>query len=168
MNDQYLFDSNVFIQSKNTHYSFDIAPSFWSKLNSFANDGAFAIIDKVYDELTRGKDNPDDLCSWIMEAYKGEVLPTTKDKKVLSKYKDIQDSIKDNSQYSQSAKDEFATYENADAWIIAYATVYNYKVVTFEKYEPNSKQIKIPNVCEKFNVECIDLFDFMRNVQLSL
>jgi len=42
---------------------------------------------------------------------------------------------------------------------------YEYIVVTQEKYEPNiKKQVKIPNVCEAFNIKYINLLQFMREI----
>ncbi len=51
--EKYLFDANPFITAKNTFYIFDIAPTFWAKLNELAEREIFGIIDRVYDELVR-------------------------------------------------------------------------------------------------------------------
>lgn len=63
---------------------------------------------------------------------------------------------KANKQYTPSAKDEFASI--ADSWLCAYELAYDYTIVTFEKYNPNSKKkIYIPNVCYEFNIKYIIL-----------
>jgi Tfp pilus assembly protein PilP len=47
----------------------------------------------------------------------------------------------------------------ADPFVIAKAKVLAGCVVTEENYKPNSS--KIPNVCEHFGIECLDLEGFM-------
>ncbi len=42
-------------------------------------------------------------------------------------------------------------------------------VVTFEKrVGPNSTKVKIPNICEQFNVDYCDLFHMMRQLGARL
>jgi hypothetical protein len=154
----YLLDSNVFIQSKNSCYAFDIAPTFWIKLNSLAEDGVFSIIDRVKNELTHPAEDTDEVKLWIENEFSGNVLSTATDPSVFQKYTEITQRILNNHQnnphYKQSAVDRFMEYENADAWLIACAVTYGNKIVTFEKYEPKiKKEIKIPNVCIEHNVE---------------
>ena len=48
---------------------------------------------------------------------------------------------------------------NADAFIVARASVLGGTVVTKEKFKPHA--VKIPNICEHFNVSCLDLEGFM-------
>ena len=58
---------------------------------------------------------------------------------------------------------------DADPWLIAHAIVDRGKVVTHEI--PNSlmaQQVKIPNVCKAFNIECITLFEMFRELNIVL
>ena len=72
-----------------------------------------------------------------------------------------------NKQYYESAKVDFAN--TADSWLCAYALTYNYIVVTQEVYSPNIKnRIKIPNICEEFNIRYIDLFQFLKCIGIRL
>jgi len=48
---------------------------------------------------------------------------------------------------------------NADPFVVARAAVEPATVVSMEKIKPNGA--KIPNICEHFNVPCIDLEAFM-------
>ena len=52
----YLLDANVFIQAKNMHYGFDLCPGFWEWLDQSHASGRVFSIDKVADELSKGKD----------------------------------------------------------------------------------------------------------------
>lgn len=173
---KYLFDANPFITANNTFYSFDIAPSFWQKLNELAERNLFSIIDRVYDELVfvnkEKPENEDELSFWIRTEYKGEVH-TTRNIEVVNMYSQIiQKMTQDTpymSHYSTSAKADFARGSNADAWLVAYAKIFNYTIVTFETYDPNNKKnIKIPVVCKEFGVDYINLHEFMRRMQMIL
>ena len=50
----YLLDSNIFIQAKNLHYSFDFCPAFWEWLDAGNRQGKVFSIEKVRDELIGG------------------------------------------------------------------------------------------------------------------
>ena len=78
-------------------------------------------------------------------------------------YSTIINFVQSNEQYKESAKVEFASI--ADSWLCAHALTYGYIVVTQEKYNPNIKnRVKIPNICEEFNITYIDLLQFMREI----
>ena len=48
---------------------------------------------------------------------------------------------------------------NADPFVIAKAAVNYDTVVTLERERPNA--VKIPNICQHFNIPCFDLEQFM-------
>lgn len=43
---KYLLDTNIFIESKNRYYGFDIAPGFWEWLNRAMTNGDINSIKK--------------------------------------------------------------------------------------------------------------------------
>ena len=47
----------------------------------------------------------------------------------------------------------------ADAFVIAKAFVVQGTVVTMEGIRPNA--VKIPNICQRFNIPCMSLEEFM-------
>ena len=51
--------------------------------------------------------------------------------------------------------------KNADPFIIARASVGDYSVVTTENHKPVA--VKIPNICEYFNIKWLNLEDFMKS-----
>ncbi len=174
--EKYLFDANTFITAKNTFYSFDIAPSYWVKINELAEKEKFSIIDRVYDELVfpdkKNQEKEDELSFWIRTKYKGKVH-TTRDTKVVEMYAQIIQKMTQDppyiSHYLTSAKANFARASNADAWLVAYAKVFDYTIVTFETYNSEEKKnIKIPVVCKEFGVDCINLHEFMRQMRMIL
>jgi hypothetical protein len=48
----------------------------------------------------------------------------------------------------------------ADPFVIACAKIHDGTVVTEEQFKPNAA--KIPNVCQHFNIPCVDLEGFMK------
>ena len=160
---KYLFDTNVFITAKNTYYATDIAPSFWQHLEFVIKKDKVIIIDKVYQEILKGGD---ELANWMRETCSSKTVLSTFPQ-VLKNYTEIIVSISSNDQYSQSAKDEFARV--ADSWLLAHSYQNECCIVTNEKYEPNIKRkVKIPNICELFHIPYINLFRFMREVDIVL
>ncbi len=157
MGHRYLIDANVFITAHRQIYPFDLAPGFWDQLIDKVAD-KIIIIEKIQEEILRGDDA---LSEWYIEVCSNFTILKIPEQIVLEAYSEIIDSINDNTQYKQSAKDEFASI--ADSWLCAYAMAYNETVVTLESYQAGVKsKVKIPNICKAFNVRCIDLLQFMR------
>lgn len=160
---KYLIDANVFITAHRVIYPFDIAPSFWSQLIEKASP-KIVIIEEVNKEILKGGDQ---LADWYIENKDKFNILGIPEQEVIEAYGKIINNINENEQYKQSAKDEFASI--ADSWLCAYGLAYDYTIVTFEKYNPDSKKkIFIPNVCNEFNIKCIDLIQFMRKVGFRL
>ena len=58
--------------------------------------------------------------------------------------------------------------DGADLWIIAHAIAKGGSVVTHEQRNPiGSKKAKIPNVCDHFNVRCIDVYQMLRHQSIA-
>lgn len=55
MAEVFLFDSNSFITPYKRYYPFDMVPSFWQCLEDAIQKGSVVILDRVYEELLRGK-----------------------------------------------------------------------------------------------------------------
>jgi hypothetical protein len=65
--------------------------------------------------------------------------------------------------YLDHAKAKFAT--GADGWLVAYAKVHGAIVVTNERRAPESKnEIKLPDVCEQFQVTPESTFSMLKNL----
>ena len=58
-----------------------------------------------------------------------------------------------------------AFLDSADPWLIATAALTGEIVVTQEKLvASNSHKIKIPNICKDFNVQCINTFNMLKDL----
>lgn len=58
---EYLFDTNIFVESKK-NLPMDIWPTFWTKMIGLIKSGNIHSIDKVKDEIDKGGD---ELTNWI-------------------------------------------------------------------------------------------------------
>lgn len=163
MADNYLIDANIFITAHREYYSFDIAPSFWEQLIEKASD-KIIIIERVKNEIQKGGD---ELTEWYNEECSNFKVLGIPDNSVIEAYREIINSVNKNTQYLQSAKEEFASV--ADSWLCSYGLAYDYTIVTLETYDAYiRKRIKIPNICEEFDIKYINLSQFMREVGIRL
>ena len=164
-NKTYLIDSNTLITPFKTYYPFDFAPSFWVFLgNNMLND-RIAVLSKVYDEISKGTD---ELAKWIV----GLGLTTIDHRMpaILSKYQDVLTHIQTSTTlYNCKALAEWSDNNRADAWLVAASMANGYTIVTFER--PNSSlgtnvtsHPKIPDVAAHFGIECVSLYEMMRDM----
>lgn len=55
----------------------------------------------------------------------------------------------------------------ADPWVIAHAQSENATVVTLEQKAVKADKIKIPNICKEEDMECIDIYDFIKDLNIK-
>lgn len=159
-----LLDTNVFIEAAKRYYAFDIVPGFWDMLIAKAKDGHILSIDRVKEELLRGRD---ELSKWANGQFHSH-FASTKDQAVLDVYREIIQWAYNQPQFEEGAKKDFARADNADAWLVAYAKAKRCVVVTEEKFNPDIKRkIPIPNVCQAFGMCYVDTFEMLRQVGVS-
>jgi predicted nucleic acid-binding protein len=155
----YVLDANVFIEAARRYYAFDIAPPFWENLNHYAANGRIQSIDRIKEELERGKD---ELAEWATSQF-SDAFVSTDEEDVTNSYTEVISWVYAQDQFTDSAKADFA--DGADGWLVAYAKSKGYIVVTHEVLDPDIKRrIPIPNVCEAFGVSYIDTFAMLREL----
>jgi len=158
----FVLDSNVFIEAHRRYYAFDLAPKFWESLVQHATNGQVESIDRVQQELKRGKD---ELATWAKGHFGGAFM-STDDEDVFDSYRDIMRWANSQSQFSDAAKADFA--KGADGWLVAYDKVHGRVVVTHEALSLDiKKKIPIPNVCQAFNVSYVNTFEMMRELGMK-
>jgi Domain of unknown function (DUF4411) len=160
----YILDSNFFIQAHRAYYPIDVVQSFWTKVESLSSQNVIASIDKVKKEIFDNSSHEDELKVWCQaKIANGFFIDTSS---VLNNYIQIVNWVNSmNNHYTPRAIQEFLTADLADPWLIAYAMSNNTTIVTYEKSEPNRKnRIKIPEVCNQFNVRYINTIDMMREL----
>jgi uncharacterized membrane-anchored protein YjiN (DUF445 family) len=161
----YCLDANVLIQSWQKYYAPEICSDYWDILNELGKQARVFIPEEVKNEIVVTDDperSEDDLSKWLKRSTIPIRKPTEKViacwKKILQadpSHKFLVDNIKGRSL--------------ADPWVISHAMDMNATVVTKENVESamNSKRIRIPNVCKKMGVRCIDDFEFIKEIGLK-
>jgi len=169
----YIFDSSSFITPYRFYYATDIAPSFWDQLERLIADGTVCTIDKVKEEITR---IDDELSRWFRGNFPRSVRYTRKTNTdnlflfgddELDAYHEV---IKwaESSGYKRVAIETFKDSSKADAFLIAFCKAHDLTLVTEEVFSSKKNRIPIPNACNFLGVKYLRLFDFMRQVNISL
>lgn len=150
----YLLDSNVFIQAKNLHYSFDFCPAFWDWIDESNRKQLVFSIEKVANELAGGED---ELADWA--SNRGAEFFLIPDSSILPSLQRISAwAIRKG--YEPVAVNTFL--QVADYYLIAHAQAHNYIVVTHEVSSPSIKRIKIPDACIGLGVKCMTPYEMLR------
>ena len=153
----YWLDSNVFIEGRKGPYGFDLAPRFWNILEEMVHDGRLACPALVYSEL---QGVSDDLATWVRD-HKNSGMFVDPDVSVQKKFQII--STYTTEHYPDNLPRK-RFLDRADPWTIAHAMAKGGTVVTLEKInKARSSKVKIPNVCEHFNIPCVDTYQMLRN-----
>ncbi|SFU84563.1 protein of unknown function [Alicyclobacillus macrosporangiidus] len=151
---EYVVDANVLITAYQNYYAHDLLPRFWDVL---PNESRVCSIDRVLRELRRGNDW---LSSWAQQHR--DWFLSTDEISVLERYRDVVNWVASVSRYKEENK--MAFYEGADPWLVAYASVHHLTVVTLERPEPNSRKVKVPDVCNQFGVPVVNTFRMLRSL----
>ncbi len=155
----YLMDANTYITAKNTYYDMDFCAAYWDWLDLQFAQGQVASVQMVYDELAS---KTDELSNWV-KARKNHFLSVT-DADTQQQYAQIIQHVYELPNKSPANVADFSA--GADPWLIAKAAVSGAIVVTQERLDPpESKRIKIPNICNNFNVHYINSFELLRILQ---
>ncbi len=156
---EYLFDTNIFVESKK-NLPMDIWPTFWTRMDELINSGSIHSIDKVKEEIDKGKD---ELTNWIHDkAPRGFFL--TQDSVVLDKLAETIDWARNTPiQFTPSAISDYA--KAADSFLVATAAARNMVTVTYEKSNPQRRnRVMIPDACDAMGVRCCDLNTALREL----
>jgi hypothetical protein len=156
-------DTDVFIQSKNGPYAFDIAPGFWKALETAASRGLVCSSKKVYKELMDYY-KKDELKQWAQERNESGFFVEVDEPTQLA-FKEIADHV----QLRYDPAHAAAFLGCADPWLVAHAKAEGAIVVTHETLlAPDAKKVKIPNVCNHFAIECIPVHEMLRRLRVEL
>lgn len=146
----YVFDSNSLIDLFNNFYPRRF-PSLWEKFEYLVNERTILSVREVYNEI---KDYGDHLSEWAKSNKDFFHQPSPEEFDFIAeifKVKHFQAIIR--------KKELMKGIPVADPFLIAKAKSLNGIVVTQEFKKPNAAQI--PNVCENFNIGCLNLEEFM-------
>jgi hypothetical protein len=163
----FLIDSDVLITAKNRYYAFPICPGFWDSLLHAHSLERVCSIDRVKQELLLGRDD-DDLVHWVGQKVPADFFLGSEGKEVVAAFSQVMLWVTRHQQYRDEAKAKFAT--GADGWLVAHGIAGGHEriVVTNEQPRPESRnQIKLPDVCNAFDVRFEDTFSMLHELQIQ-
>lgn len=137
-------DSSALINLKN--YPGKVFPTIWEKIEKRAAGGRLISPIEVYREIERGEDDAYEWCR------KNKGLFINPDEEQIKNLPRIREQYDKGHWKARTQKTGFW----ADPWVIALAMSRRAIVVADEKTAPT----KIPYVCQKLGVKCIDRFGF--------
>lgn len=164
---RYCLDANVYIEAHRRYYAFDIVPGFWDGLERLVEEQIICSPLMVYEEII---DSGDELAQWAKANKDNLFLPA--DDSTQDVFRDIANLVE--RLYEPQHVQKFLS--GADPWVIAHAKAHGLSVVTMEsrKIENQTEQgrvsgkIKIPNVCERFDVAYQNTFALLREQKVIL
>lgn len=166
MSEKYLFDSDSLIVAKNSYYSPDFSAPFWNWIVEGNQNSTLYTIDKVIDEFKRG--NELDYLREFAEEHEDSFALKTTDNNCLIKYGEIQVwantvwSDGKNKSKTTKALEVFAKETIADPWLVAYASLNGFCIVSNEKPAPESQtSVKLPDVANAFGVKVAKLHEVL-------
>lgn len=164
---KFILDTNFFIQAHRSIYPLDVVQSFWLKVNDLSQNGVIVSIDKVKKEIYDDSSHEDELKLWCDSNLPNNFFINTDS--VLQNYISIVNWTNSmTNHYTSNAVQEFLETDLADPWLIAFAMSNDWTIVTYEKSEPNRKnRIKIPQVCNQFNVRYVNAIEMFRELNES-
>ena len=154
----YIIDTNIirtllnFYPKKGKRYE-----EVWATIDMRIKSGEYISVDECYNELKKQFSDKSDQYKWIYDHREMFKNPDDKESIIISK-------LLQNSKMRETIhqKNILENRPSADVYIVAKAKVLNAKVVTNEKFRPNSAQL--PNLCKELQVEFISYDDFMEIV----
>jgi Domain of unknown function (DUF4411) len=159
---RYWLDADVFIRAHKGSYPVGIAKTFWRWMDRMVADGVLVSPKRCFDEVIKGRKKDDALFVWI-NRHKGAGLclrPVAEVDEIATR---IGDYVFIEPRYPTHQRLLFA--KGGDAWLIAAAKHDGGVVVSNESAKfPDSKKVRIPDVCEVFEVRCITMEDLIREI----
>ena len=147
----YVFDTNVFVTLFTNFYPSTFV-SLWEKFDLLVGAGEVVSTREVMREI-EGQD--DDLLAWTKENAEIFAIPNAEEGQFVSSIFSVP-----HFQANIEQQKIWKGGKNADPFVIAKAAVDGRRVVTLERRKPNSA--KIPNICEHFEIECLNFEEFMQ------
>lgn len=152
----YIIDSSPLIEL-NRHNPLDVFPTLWQKIESLISKELLFAPKEVLNEII---ERDDQLAKWAKTQNKLFREPTQKQIEILKNIlKDYPSLVKEKRKY------------DADSWVIALAvelatstqkTLALIKRVVVTEEKLRGDKIRIPYVCQKFNIESIDIIKMFR------
>lgn len=146
----YVFDSSALISLFNNFYPSRF-PSLWEKFDLLVNERSIISVREVYNEI---KERGDRLSEWAKGEKNFFQQPSPEELAFVTEIFNIP-----HFQSLIRQKERLQGKPVADPLVIAKAKTLNGSVITQEVNRPNAA--RIPNVCNHFSLDCLNLEGFM-------
>ena len=153
----YVFDTSSL--SKFKHFYPGVFKSVWHGLDELVKQKQLISTKEVWNEMERG--NPDQYTNeWLKDRKEIFTIPSAAELRFVAEIFKIS-----HFQALIGEQQRLKGTPVADPFVIACAKINKGTVVTEEQFKPNAA--KIPNVCQHFQIPCIDLEKFMQQQDWS-
>ena len=149
----FCLDTNVFVESWARRYPIDVFPSFWRRLENWAEKKVVLAPIEVRNELQKIED---ELFHWVKDR---PFIFRDVDEKVQLKLAEIMAKF-------PRLVDTKKGRNVADPWVIAQAQSESAIVIT-EELPGGGKSPKIPDVCEALSIPYANTLQLIREMKLS-
>ena len=154
----YTFDTSAYSQLK--HYHPDVFKTLWTNLDQLITTGTICSTREVLRELEDWTNIPAFLGDWIKSRKFMFSVPNTDEQQFVAQILAVP-----HFQMLISKQARLRGSTVADPFVIAAAKTHGTTLVTQEDLKPNAA--RIPNVCQHFNIPCIDFEEFLKQQSWS-
>jgi Domain of unknown function (DUF4411) len=159
---RYWVDANVFIWGNREPYPLPGARSYWNWFESQIDSGKIITHWKCLREVTDGekRDDPELIVQWV-KTRKNKLTAPADTPQISGLVGEMCEHCYET--FGTAKTVEFT--KGGDLWLIASAKLDNGKVVT---QESTKKQLRIPAICEKFEVAYVSMFTMNHELKMNL
>lgn len=164
----YLLDANTLIDAKRDYYPIGRVPEFWEWLVYYGVQGNIKIPIEVYEEFSDTKDKDgekDELAVWSERSEVREALLLNEEAE-----QDLVARITYGGYVANPTDDDLVKI-GRDPFLLSYALkdLEKRSIVSTEVSKPSKKGAnrKVPDVCDDFNIRCINNFQMFRELNFS-
>lgn len=155
---KYVVDTNVFRTFFRFYYE-ETTPELYENFYKMIDDGILLSVRECYNELEKQHKKDSNVLNKIKSIKKIFKEPTKEEEIETVK------RIYMNTNFRNNIKEQNICngMPVADAFLVAKARSEKAILVTSEEFSPNAA--KIPNICKEFNIECINMREFLKIIK---
>ena len=146
------------IEANNRSYPIDVAKTFWHALAKEIESGNIVSTRRVYQELAEQEKHQDAVAQFVRSRRQQLCIVPSRE---------VQGAVGGVEAYVFGGR--YPTYEalrfskGGDPWVIAHALTEAGIVVTQESaLRPNAQVARVPDVCRRFGIKCVDTLGMFR------
>ena len=160
----FCLDTSAFIEPWIRRYPIDVFPTYWQQLELWISEQRIISPQEVCEDI---KKKEDDLYKWVKRQDGLFKMPEAEVQKALQNVLNIYQAVHRQRRHvdPNAIPKEM---QGSDPWVIAQAKASSAVVVSGESRGANEPCLKIPNICARVQVECINVLSLIREMELKL